>query len=247
MLVHGGGADHTRLVPFADLLVDDFAVHLVDRRGRGMSGDGATYDIGLEYDDLAAVAEAIGPDVIVVGHSYGGPVVIGAAVRTDAVSHVIAYEGWPSLAGSAPSYDVGDVPDRVQGLLDAGDRDGAVSLVFRDVVGLDEAELEGLRAQPFWQARLAAATTLPRELRTDPTVQLTAAELRAVDVPLLLVIGGLNEAALRPGAEQLCSLMRDARITILPGQGHMAFDTAPDLLVSVITTFARTAGGRARR
>ena len=60
MLVHGGGADHTRLVPFADSLSDQFAAHLVDRRGRGMSGDGDTYDIELEYDDIAAVAEAIG-------------------------------------------------------------------------------------------------------------------------------------------------------------------------------------------
>jgi pimeloyl-ACP methyl ester carboxylesterase len=237
LLVHGGGADHSRLDPFADLLADRFAVHLVDRRGRGMSGDQSTYDIGLEYDDIAAVAEAIGQDVTVLGHSYGGPIVIGAAARTDAIARVIAYEGWPSAAGSPPSYDIGDAAERIQALLDAGDRDGAVSVVFRELVGLDEDQLQGMRAQPSWQARLAAATTLPRELRTEPTIQLTTALLASIRVPVLLVIGSQNESALRPGADQLSSLMPDARVHILPGQGHMAFDTAPNLLAAAITTF----------
>ena len=237
LLVHGGGADHTRLEPFADVLADRFTCHLVDRRGRGMSGDGTSYDIELEYDDIAAVAEAIGQDVTLLGHSYGGSVVIGAATRTDAIARVIAYEGWPSLTGSPPSYDIGDAAERIQVLLDADDRDGAISVLFRDLLGLDDAQLESMRAQRSWQARLAAATALPRELRTDPTIQLAAADLAAIEVPVLLVIGGQNESALRPGADQLCSLMGDARVHILPGQGHMAFDTAPDLLASAITTF----------
>jgi pimeloyl-ACP methyl ester carboxylesterase len=237
ILVHGAVADHTRLEPFADLLADRFAVHLVDRRGRGMSGDGHTYDIELEYDDIAAVAKAIGQGVTLLGHSYGGPIVIGAATRTDAIARVIAYEGWPSVPGSPPLYEIGDTAERIQVLLDAGDRDGAVSVVFRDLLGLDAAQLEGMRAQRSWKARLAAATTLPRELRTEPTIQLAAADLAAVEVPVLLVIGGQNESALRPGADQLCSLMRDARVRVLPGQGHMAFDTGPDLLASAITAF----------
>jgi pimeloyl-ACP methyl ester carboxylesterase len=81
MLIHGGGADHTRVEPFADLLTGRFAVHLVDRRGRGMSGDKDTYDIELEYDDVAAVAEAIGEKMTLLGHSYGGSIAIGAATR----------------------------------------------------------------------------------------------------------------------------------------------------------------------
>jgi pimeloyl-ACP methyl ester carboxylesterase len=237
MLVHGGGADHTRLEPFADRLTGRFAVHLVDRRGRGMSGDKDAYDIELEYDDIAAVAEAIGQKVTLLGHSYGGPIAIGAATRTDVIARVIAYEGWPSLSGSPPSYEIGDTAERIQALLDSGDRDGAVSLVFRDVVGLDEAQLAEMRTQPSWQARLAAAATLPRELRTDPTIQMAPADLAAIAAPVLLVIGGQNESALRHGADQLCSHLRDARVHVLVGQGHMAFDTAPDLLACAITAF----------
>lgn len=239
MLVHGGGADHTRLEPFADSLSDRFAVppRGGDRRGRGMSGDKDTYDIELEYDDIAAVAEAIGHEVTALGHSYGGSIAIGAATRTDAIARVIAYEGWPSLSGSPPSYDIGDTAERIQALLDSDDRDGAVTLVFRDVVGLDEAQLAEMRTQPSWQARLAAAATLPRELRADPTIQMAPADLAAIAAPVLPVIGGQNESALRHGADQLCSHLRDARVHVLAGQGHMAFDTAPDLLATAITAF----------
>jgi pimeloyl-ACP methyl ester carboxylesterase len=75
-----------------------------------MSGDAGTYNIELEYDDIAAVAEVIGPGVIVLGHSYGGPIAIGAATRTDAIACVIAYEGWPSLSGSPRSDEIGTPP-----------------------------------------------------------------------------------------------------------------------------------------
>jgi pimeloyl-ACP methyl ester carboxylesterase len=237
LLVHGGGADHTRLEPFADLLTDSFTVHLVDRRGRGMSGDGATYDIELEYDDIAAVAETIGHDVTVLGHSYGGPIAIGAAARTDAISRVVAYEGWPSPPGSPSTYEPGETVEGIQARIDEGDRDGAVSLVFRDVVGLADSEIDAMRAQPSWPARLAAAPTLPRELRAEPSIQLATADLVSIGVPVLLVIGGQNEASLRPGADRLCSIMRDAQVCVLPGQGHMAFDTAPELLVSLLRSW----------
>lgn len=119
-----------------------------------MSGDGAAYNIELEYDDIAAVTAAIGGEVTVMGHSYGGPIVIGAATRTDAIAGVVAYEGWPSLLGSPPSYEFGGAVERIQAHIDGGDMGGAVSLMFRDLVGLGDEQLEDMRAQPSWPARL---------------------------------------------------------------------------------------------
>jgi pimeloyl-ACP methyl ester carboxylesterase len=109
--------------------------------------------------------------------------------------------------------------------------------VFRDLVAIDETQLEEMRTQPFWQARLDAAATLPRELRTEPTIQVTPDAMTAIAAPVLLVVGGQNETALRPGADQLCTHLRDPRIHVLAGQGHMAFDTAPELLATAITAF----------
>jgi pimeloyl-ACP methyl ester carboxylesterase len=241
LLVHGGGADHTRLEPFASLLADRFSVHVVDRRGRGLSEDGLGYRVEWEYDDIAAVAEAIGRSVTVVGHSYGGPIAIGAATRTRAIGRVVAYEGWPAVDGSPPLYDPGNVPERLQALIDAGDRDGAVALVFTELVGVDEEQLAWMRAQPMWPSRMAAAHTLPRELENEPNITLAEASLRSISAPVLFVIGELNERSLRPQVEPLCSIVPDARIAVLPGQGHLAIDTAPALLANAIIRFVDSA------
>ena len=237
LLVHGGGADHTRLEPFGSLLSDRFSVHVVDRRGRGLSGDGDGYRIEMEYDDIAAVAEALGTGVTVFGHSYGGPIAIGAATRTEAIGRVVAYEGWPAVHGSPPSNDPGNLPDRVQALVDSGDRDGAVAVLLTEVVGVEDEQLHWMRAQPMWTSRMAAAHTLPREIRQEPTITLSAASLQSIRAPVLFVIGGLNEASLRPDVERLSSIMLDGRTAVLPGQGHLAMDTAPALLADAIIQF----------
>ena len=41
------------------LLEPDYTVHAVDRRGRGLSGDTAPYDITREYADVARVVDRV--------------------------------------------------------------------------------------------------------------------------------------------------------------------------------------------
>lgn len=236
VLVHGAAADHTRLELFASRLSDRFALHLVDRRGRGLSSDGGSYSIEREYDDVAAVAEVVGGGVTVFGHSYGGSVVLGATMRTDSIARAICYEGWPAINWQISS-DYGLAIDRIQALLDADDRDGAVAVTFREIVGLSEEQVAWMRGQPQWAGRMAAVHTLPREARTEPSITVSDAELGSVGVPVLLLIGEQNEEGLRPQAEQMCSMLQHGRITVLPGQGHMAMDTAPELLEETITSF----------
>ena len=59
VLVHGASADSTVLSLLTPLLQPHYTVHAVDRRGRGRSGDAPTYDIGLEYADVAAVVDQV--------------------------------------------------------------------------------------------------------------------------------------------------------------------------------------------
>jgi pimeloyl-ACP methyl ester carboxylesterase len=189
LFVHGGAADHTRLAGFASRLSGRYAVHLMDRRGRGLSSDGGSYSIDREYDDIAAVANSIGGGVTVLGHSYGGPIVLGATLRTDAITRAICYEGWPAITGAANWYEwfdsLGHVPDKLEALLDADDTDLAVALIFREIVGLSDEQVASMRGRPEWAGRLAAVQTLPRELRTEPTITLSEDDLRSIAVPVL--------------------------------------------------------------
>src|SRR5688500_13609083 len=50
VLVHGTTADHTRWAPVLPALERGFSVFTMDRRGRGDSGDAATYAIEREYE-----------------------------------------------------------------------------------------------------------------------------------------------------------------------------------------------------
>ena len=94
ILVHGASADHTTFRVVGPLLARDFTVHAIDRRGRGASGDGPTYAIEREFEDVAAVADALaaGSDggIVVFSHSYGGRCALGAALLTGTIRHVIS-------------------------------------------------------------------------------------------------------------------------------------------------------------
>ena len=76
VLVHGAAADHTTFRVVGPLLANRFTIHGIDRRGRGASGDTSPYAIEHEFEDLAAVAatlaQEVGGQVDVFGHSYGG-------------------------------------------------------------------------------------------------------------------------------------------------------------------------------
>src|SRR4051794_4405783 len=104
LLVHGAAADHTTFRVLAPLLAPRFTLHAIDRRGRPDSGDTPAYAIEREFEDVVAVAQTVvsasrSPTVGVVGHSFGGRCVLGAALRTSAIGRVVSYEGAPTPPG----------------------------------------------------------------------------------------------------------------------------------------------------
>jgi pimeloyl-ACP methyl ester carboxylesterase len=75
VLVHGAPADHTRWRPLLPYLESHATVHAMDRRGRGASGDAPDYHLAREFEDVAAVVDAVAEAsrsaVDVYGHSFG--------------------------------------------------------------------------------------------------------------------------------------------------------------------------------
>jgi pimeloyl-ACP methyl ester carboxylesterase len=86
--------------PLAQALADTFTVHVIERRGRGASGpQGEQYAITSECEDLHAVQSVTGAS-LVFGHSFGGLVVLEAAIGDRDVRHVAVYEPGVSIHGS---------------------------------------------------------------------------------------------------------------------------------------------------
>jgi alpha-beta hydrolase superfamily lysophospholipase len=137
----------------------------MDRRGFGASGDTGPYSIERDFDDVAAIVEAVadrsGAPVALWGHSYGANCAMGGAARTRDVHHLVLYE--PSLGLGYPTGSI----DRIEAALAAGDNEAAIIAVLVDILEMTEEDIEAFRSNPLWPTRLAAAPTVPRECRAE--------------------------------------------------------------------------------
>jgi pimeloyl-ACP methyl ester carboxylesterase len=233
--VHGTTADHTRWATVLPALESHFTVYAMDRRGRGGSGDAEHYAIEREFEDVAAAVDGIGEPVILLGHSFGGLCSLEASLRTANVQRLILYE--PPIPIGIEIYTPGLI-DRLQALLDAGDREALLTTFMSEVVRVPPDQLEFLRSLPAWEARLAAAHTLVRETRVDEKYRFQPERWRGFDTPTLLLLGGESPPFLTQATEALHTALPHSKLRVMPEQQHAAMDTAPDLFVEEILRFA---------
>jgi pimeloyl-ACP methyl ester carboxylesterase len=242
VLVHGAVADHTRWRPLLPYLEPDATVHALDRRGRGASGDGPAYDLAREFEDVAAVvdavAEASGSPVDLYGHSFGGLCAFGAATLTANLGRLVLYEGWPPVDPGRHRLPPG-VGERLGALLAAGDHDAVVETMFREVVSMPEAEVAALRAQPSWPARVAAAPAIVRELRAIPGVPFDAGQAARIAVPALLLTGSDSDDPFAADTRAVAAALPDARVVVLEDQQHVADILDPELVAGHLLAFLR--------
>jgi len=235
VLVHGTAADHSRWRPVLPRLEDRFSVLSVDRRGRGGSGDAETYAVEREFEDVAAVADGLGQPTIVLGHSYGGLCALEAALLSENVEKLVLYD--PGLEVAGEQIYPYAVIERLERLLDDGDRDAVVATMLREVAGLPPEVIGQMRSQPAWGARVDAAHTIPRELRAVKEYRFDPDRFSDLDVPVLVLRGETSPAALVRAAEDVRDALPNGRLVILPGQGHAAMDTGTDLFVGAVLGF----------
>jgi pimeloyl-ACP methyl ester carboxylesterase len=235
VLVHGTAADHARWMPVLPAFEERFAVCAVDRRGRGGSGDAEGYAIEREFEDAAAVVDSLGEPVNLLGHSYGGLVALEAALLTGNVRKLVLYD--PGIEVAGEEIYAPEVIGRLEALLEAGDRDGVVATTMREVAGLPPETVEHMRSQPVWQARVAAAHTIPRELRAVKAYGFDPERFGDLGVSTLVLSGGDSPAALKTAAEAVDEALPDSRAFVMAGQGHAAMDTGTDLFTTEVLRF----------
>jgi pimeloyl-ACP methyl ester carboxylesterase len=176
--------------------------------------------------------------VNLLGHSYGALSALEAALLTRNVGKLVLYEP-PTSANGAWRFPSG-VIDRLEALLEAGDRDGVITTTMREVAGLSPETVEQLRSLPVWQARVDAAHTIPRELRATEAYHFDAARFERLGVPTLLLLGGASPAVFEEAEVAVNGTLPNSRIVVMPGQGHAAMDTATDLFTTEVLRFLGT-------
>lgn len=236
LLVHGATYDHTTAWRFVvPELERQFTVYAMDRRGRGGSGDSPAYELRREAEDVAAVVESIGEPVNLLGHSYGALCAVEAALLTANLRRLILYEGVP-LRGA--DYYAPGMIERLEALLEAGDVEGMLITMMREVIQRPPEEIELLRSQrEDWAARLRNAPTIPREMRGEQGYLFAPERYRNMLTPTLLLVGGDSPVAELENAKGVADALPDARVAILAGQRHTGMITAPDVFIGEVIRF----------
>jgi pimeloyl-ACP methyl ester carboxylesterase len=240
VVVHGTTSDHTTWRLTLPLLRPHVTVHLVDRRGRGASGDRPDYSLALEYADVAAVVDAAaaasGGPVDLLGHSYGGNIAFGAATLTTNIRKLVLYEGWPTPNIAHRSTSPALMND-LESLLAQGRNEQVLEVFFRDLVLMSNEEIEVLRSTATWAARVAAAHTIPRELRAFGAQAFDPALAEKITVPVLLIVGADSPEEIKADPAVVAAALPRSTVCVLEGQRHVAHLTNPGGLAEALLAF----------
>ena len=181
LVIHGTISDRGRWFSVRDELAGRFRLHLMDRRGRGLSAaEVLPYTLEREGEDIQALIEGIGEPTLVLSHSYGGTCALEAAESFDGIARLLVYE--PAFALGDPVFPRAALAEVIEALA-RDDREAAVTLFYRHALELDEDTIDRLRASPIWKARLAAADTLGREATAANAYRLDPERLATISRP----------------------------------------------------------------
>jgi pimeloyl-ACP methyl ester carboxylesterase len=231
VLVHGGISDHSYWEPVRAALAERFSLYAIERRGRGQSGDTDPYAIEREFEDVAALLASIDEPSHLLGHSYGAICALEGALLAENVATLVLYE--PPLDRDGFGFPPGLV-EQLETRLADGDRDGVVATMMTDVVGLTADELGQLRNSASWEALVATANTLPRELRSVARYRFDPERFRRLNLPAVLLAGEESPDSLLVGISLLNETLPRSRVVTMAGVGHEAVETGPAIFTSAV-------------
>ena len=234
LLVHGSFCDHRSNWQFvAPTLAEAFTVHALARRGRGESDATADHGVEDEAADVAALIKAIDGPVHLLDHSYGALIALAAAPHVrDRIRKLVLYE--PPLPGSFKPARLAELEDMAV----AGDWEGFTSSFLREELDLSDSDLDAMRESPLWPQFLDAAPPTLQDLRALPKYDFDPRQFARLEMPVMLQIGTESQHDTY-ATDALAQVLPNAMIAELPGQGHDAVFTAPDLYARQVIDFLR--------
>jgi pimeloyl-ACP methyl ester carboxylesterase len=225
-----GYRDFNSLRPLADLLAKEgFTAYTYDRRGRGLSTDTQPYAVEREIEDLAAVIEAAGGEVMIYGWSSGALLAIRAAGSGLPITKVGLFE--PPMGADTGKEADAEVFAQLKSLIAAGRRGEAVDL-FHITIGVPPEIIEQM--EPTKPLLEAIAHTYPYDWEIAMTT--TFDHVKAVPHATLVMDSAATGEEMNSGVEQV--------VKSLPNGVHRRFEAGwhgvpPEQMAPVLAEFYR--------
>ncbi|CAN5300030.1 alpha/beta hydrolase [soil metagenome] len=220
--------------PLAAELADTFTAVTYDRRGRGESGNTATVTPELEFDDLAAVMDAVAGQYV-LGQSSGAALAYRAtAAGLIAPRKLAGYEApWVGLRrnrdGSTRDYQA-----ELAALLANGDNGGAVGyFMVKMVKGPWFLPLMMRMMGKVWSQLKSVAPTLMNDARAmGDQFTVPTDELKKISVPTLVMVGSKAPADMAAAQQAVADTIPGAQHRVVAGQTHQVSPKAlrPELI-----------------
>jgi len=241
VIVHGAMQAGASQADLAELLASTYAVHLMDRRGRGTSTAPVAADPGLEVDDLQAVVEATGARRI-IGVSSGAILAARLALLVPSLERLVLFEPPLSIDDSmglarTAAFDAA---------MAAGDLGRAMAVAMR----VSEMGPPWLFRLPIpllamMSRRLLTPDRKPLALALAADVAIIranadrVADFAAITTPTLVLDGTATRPYLRKAAAALAATIPGARRVSLEGLYHAATQNreefgSPDALLPTL-------------
>jgi pimeloyl-ACP methyl ester carboxylesterase len=242
--LHANASSSAQWRPLMDRLAPDHLVLAPDLYGAGRSPDWPSdREITLrdEVDFISPVLVRAGTPFTLVGHSYAAAVALMAALAApDRVRALVLYE--PTLfsvvdARTPPPNAADGIRAAVAAAaaaVDAGDRDAAARHFIDYWMGDGSWQATLPQRRPTIADAVANVRRWAHALFGEPT---PAEAFGALAMPVLYLRGAGSPAAARAVAEVLVPVLPRVRVVTLPGLGHMAPVTHPEVVNAEIAAF----------
>ncbi|MEV7632721.1 alpha/beta hydrolase [Microbacterium sp. NPDC089318] len=214
VIVNGALSTGADAGPLADALIHaGFRAITWDRRSRGQSRDREDSGPDDEVADLAAVIAAAGGTDAVLGHSSGAVLALYAASQGVPTGALFLSEPPIDFDGSG---DDPDLAERLQALVDEGQRAEAVATFQLDVVGLPQDMVDAGRSNGMLDALAPLGQSTVYDVRLTSRVRRPARELLEVGSPVTVLRGAQTFPFLIGSSDRLAAEVPGAELVIVP-------------------------------
>lgn len=244
ILLHGTGGEGARWMPQIQGLAAAFRVIAIDHIGFGQSDKPLTqYHTGVFAGFVAGLMKTIGvPRAALAGQSMGANVVLYMAIHHPAMVDRIILVNGGGFRGAAEAPRAGGATDwHARQIANAATLDESREylklMYYDDATFVTDAAVETNLAQRLRSAYTIGSMNLAGEKGLG---QILEAEVKALQVPTLLVWGANDTQSTLASQDRLAAAIRGSRKVVIDKAGHYPFLEHPAEFNRAVTEFLKS-------